>query len=89
MCNPQNPDDGAWGGEENQAIMEPHTWHIGNLTMLGERLNMKAKNSEYEFKREKYKVSELIMAQLIASTYDKWDVSSIEGRAKSTATVYP
>lgn len=80
---PQNPDDGAWGGEDNQAILEPYTWHIGNLTMLGERLNTKAKNSEYEAKREKYKASELKMPQLIAEKYDKWDAPSIEDRAKS------
>lgn len=80
---PQNPDNGAWGGEDNQAILEPYTWHIGNLTMLGERLNAKAKNSEYDIKREKYKASELKMPQLIAETYDKWDVPSIDDRAQS------
>jgi hypothetical protein len=80
---PQNPDHGAWGGEENQAIMEPYTWHIGNLTMLGERLNTKAKNSEYGIKREVYKASELTMAQAIADKYDQWDIPSIEDRARS------
>ncbi|MDP9054967.1 MAG: HNH endonuclease family protein [Acidobacteriota bacterium] len=83
---PQNPDDDAWGGEENQAAMEPYTWHIGNLTMLGERLNSKAKNSEYAVKREKYQASELKMPQEIAEQYDKWDVASIEARAKSLTT---
>jgi hypothetical protein len=79
---PQNPDEGAWGGEENQALLEPYTWHLGNLTMLGERLNTKAKNAEYTIKAPKYASSELVMAREISELYGKWDRSSIEDRAK-------
>ena len=84
---PQNPDEGTWGGEENQAEMEPYTWHLGNLTMLGERLNRKAKNLEYDVKRTKYSTSELVMAQAIAETYGVWDRSTIEHRATSLASL--
>jgi hypothetical protein len=83
--HPQNPDEGTWGGQDNQAVMEPYTWHLGNLTMLGERLNNKAKNAEYRTKRDKYKASELKMAAAIAKDYQKWDRTTIEKRAKVLA----
>ena len=82
---PQNPDEGTWGGEENQATLEQYTWHVGNLTMLGERLNRRAKNSEYDVKRVKYAASELAMAKAIAENYTRWDRSTIEHRAKTLA----
>jgi hypothetical protein len=83
---PQNPEERAWGGETNQAKLEPYTWHLGNLTMLGERLNTKAKNSEYAaVKRAKYAASELEMARAIAKDYKTWDRSTIENRAKKLA----
>jgi hypothetical protein len=84
---PQNPEDGSWGGDANQALLEPYTWHIGNLTMLGERLNTRAKNAEYVDKRQKYATSELQMAKSIAKNYTKWDRASIEHRAKGLASL--
>jgi hypothetical protein len=80
---PQNPEDTEWGGLDNQAEMEPYTWHIGNLTMLGERLNTKAKNAEFPVKRVKYLASELIMARAVGSGYTQWDKAAIEQRAKT------
>ena len=82
---PQNPEEDGWGGEANQALMEPYTWHIGNLTMLGERLNAKGKNLEFEDKVKKYEASELVMANDIARDYKGWDRSTIEDRAKKLA----
>lgn len=82
---PQNPDEGTWGGDESQSQMEPYTWHLGNLTMLGERLNTKAKNSEYPVKLAKYAQSELIMPRSIAAQYQFWDRPSIEDRANKLA----
>ena len=50
--------------------MEPLLWHVGNLTMLGERLNRDAGNKEFSVKRAHYaKNSELEMAQDVAKTY--------------------
>jgi hypothetical protein len=80
---PQNPEENEWGGADNQADMEPYTWHIGNLTMLGERLNTKAKNAEFAVKRVKYEASELVMAQRVAQDYASWDKTTIEHRAKT------
>lgn len=49
---PQNPDEGSWGGEDNQEKMEPLTWHIGNLTIFGKKANRKAENQEYKDKNQ-------------------------------------
>lgn len=63
-------------------LLEPLLWHLGNLTMLGERLNNAARSKAYPEKRdENYKTSELVMVQEIVKTYEKWDVTSIEQRA--------
>jgi hypothetical protein len=81
---PKNPRENEWGGKDGHEMMEPYLWHLGNLTMLGERLNRTAANDEYKIKREQYaKKSELQMAQGIANTYDKWDRETIEHRAIS------
>jgi hypothetical protein len=50
--------------------------------MLGERLNTKAKNAEFDEKVKKYAASELVMAQTIARDYKTWDPSTIEDRAR-------
>jgi hypothetical protein len=64
--------------------MEPYLWHLGNLTMLGERLNTAAGSKGYTTKREHYqKTSELVMAQDIGKKYVKWGKDAIEKRAES------
>jgi hypothetical protein len=66
--------------------MEPLLWHVGNLTMLGERLNRDAGNKEFSVKRAHYaKNSELEMAQDVAKTYKTWDKDTIADRAKRLA----
>jgi len=39
---PQNPKPNEWGGEANQAKLNPFLWHIGNLTIYGTRVNREA-----------------------------------------------
>jgi hypothetical protein len=79
---PKNPAADEWGGKANQELLDPFLWHIGNLTMLGQRLNRKARNSEFDVKREHYeKKSELDMAQQIARNYSEWNESTIKNRA--------
>ena len=82
---PLSPTDTEWGGPENQATLEPYTWHLGNLMMLGERLNNKSKNMEYELKRPIYAKSELAMARKVAEDYEAWTKSTIEDRANKLA----
>jgi Protein of unknown function DUF262/Protein of unknown function (DUF1524) len=79
---PKNPAENEWGGKANQSELEPYLWHIGNLTILGERLNKSAANSEFSVKKSFYgKGSELEMARGIARDYTTWDKSTIEDRA--------
>jgi hypothetical protein len=83
---PKNPKDNEWGGQAGHEQLEPYLWHIGNLTMLGERLNRTAQNSEYAVKKAHYEQkSELEMAQAVARTYNDWNVVNIEDRAKQLA----
>jgi len=80
---PVSPAPDEWGGEDNQNQMEEYLWHLGNLTMLGERLNAKVKNQEFGTKKVYYaKRSELVMARQIAKDHSKWDVDEIKKRAK-------
>jgi hypothetical protein len=81
---PKNPEENEWGGKSNQELLEPYLWHIGNLTMLGERLNKNVGNKEFDLKKTYYaKNSELKMAQKIASDYTVWTVANIEHRASA------
>lgn len=80
---PKNPAENEWGGKANHEALDPFLWHLGNLTMLGQRLNRKARNSEFSIKREHYeKKSELEMAQQIAKDYTTWDEATIKDRAE-------
>lgn len=80
---PKSPEDDEWGGKANHAILEPYLWHIGNLTVLGERLNKKAANKEFAEKRAYYeKATELKISQQVAKDYTAWDMVSIKNRAK-------
>lgn len=80
---PKNPAN-EW---ENVDKLEPYLWHIGNLTMLGERLNRDAANKEFALKALHYKKnSELEMAQGVAKDYTEWTPESIVARAKRLAS---
>lgn len=72
-----------WKGVDD---LEPLLWHIGNLTMLGERLNSDIANKGYDKKRPHYqKTTELKMAQELAKAYTKWNESTIMDRAEKLA----
>jgi len=67
--------------------LEPYLWHVGNLTMLGERLNKAAENRGFSFKKDQYgKKSELEMAREIAKRYSTWDEAAIRDRATRLAS---
>jgi hypothetical protein len=74
---PQNP-SGEW---KNAGELEPFLWHLGNLTMLGERLNTKVANLGFDKKKGTYAKSELEMAKQVAA-YKVWDVAAVLDRAK-------
>lgn len=83
---PKNPALAEWGGKTNQEALEPVLWHIGNMTILGKRLNREAANKEFSVKREHYaQKSELEMAQRIATDYSVWNEATIKDRATKLA----
>lgn len=68
---------------ENPSDLEPFLWNIGNLTMLGKRLNNAAAASEFTAKKNEYKKSNLKITQNIADNYSAWDEKAILKRASS------
>jgi hypothetical protein len=79
---PKNPSS-EW---PNSEALEPYLWHLGNMTMLGERLNKDAANRGFAFKKKQYeKNSELEMPKQIAKHYSRWDESTIRDRATKLA----
>src|SRR5712692_2204762 len=58
---PQNPDPSDW---PNRSALEPLLWHVGNLTVIGTKLNRQAANRGFLRKRENsYKNSEIKLTQ--------------------------
>ena len=78
---PQNAGS-AW---PNRAQLEAYIWHIGNLTILGERLNSKAQNKSFSEKRTQYYAkSEIVMTKELLKL-SKWDEATIQDRANLLA----
>ncbi len=65
--------------------LEPYLWNIGNLTMLGKRLNNSAASQGFESKKAEYKKSSLVMSQKLAAQHSKWDEEEILARGKALA----
>jgi uncharacterized protein DUF262/uncharacterized protein DUF1524 len=83
---PENPDDSEWGGPDNHAKLLPYLWNIGNLTILGKRLNQGVENKEYKVKVQHYaSKSELKMVKKIVKDYPgpQWGEKQIEARART------
>ncbi len=75
---PQKPST-EWANADE---LEPFLWNIGNLTMLGSKINIRASNRGFAFKCEKYsQSSELEMAKKIARENSSWDAKAVERRA--------
>jgi hypothetical protein len=71
-----------WSKPEIEKL-EPYLWHIGNLTMLGKRLNTSAASNGFKTKLVEYKKSELAMARDLAKNFTQWNVAAVVKRAKS------
>lgn len=77
---PKNP-SADWTPDDKDAL-EPYLWHIGNLTMLGSKLNSAVGNAGFAIKRPYYtQNTELDMAQDVANKYTVWNVASVLKRA--------
>jgi hypothetical protein len=66
----------------NRQSLEPFVWHVGNLTILGKKINSKAQNKGFTTKcTEHYAKSEIKMTtELLKVT--SWDEAAIRSRAK-------
>lgn len=74
---PQNAGT-AWSNKDK---LEPYIWHIGNLSILGERLNRNAKNKGFVEKNNLfYSKSEIEMTKELLSI-GQWDEMAISKRA--------
>lgn len=83
---PKNPSELEWGGPANHQMLEPYLFHVGNLTILGKRINKGAENKEYEsHKRDKYRLSELKINKEICDSYSSWNRETILDRANKLA----
>jgi hypothetical protein len=72
----------AW---PNRAELEPLIWHLGNLTILGEKINRQAQNKSFSDKTTlHYKSSEIEMAKELL-TFSTWDEIAIRKRAAELA----
>lgn len=79
---PQNPDP-SWG---DTSQLEPLTWHLGNLTILGTKLNRQAANSDYATKASHhYAGSEITMTSELLRKYTVWTPAEILDRARNLA----
>ncbi len=80
---PKRPSEEGW---RNADVMRPLLWNIGNLTLLGTRLNRTVENGSYEKKRHCFaSTSELRMANAVAEQYKEWNPDSVKARAASLA----
>lgn len=76
---PRNPLPSEWRAIDE---MRPLLWSIGNLTMLGIKLNENAANRGYFSKRTIYRQSQLTMANNVSTHYTKWNAKSILNRSQ-------
>lgn len=55
---------------------------LGNLTLLGKRLNTSIQNSDFQTKREKgYQPSDLVLTKELLA-YDEWDTAAVDARQR-------
>jgi hypothetical protein len=80
---PQSPDAG-WA---NISKLKEYIWHVGNLTILGTKLNGKSANDVYKKKVPHYRKSEITMTKKIPQSYKKWDEAEILRRAAELAAI--
>jgi len=81
---PRNANTTDW---PNKRDLEPYLWQLGNLTILGEKLNRSAGNKSFTVKcAEYYKESEVVITREILS-YASWTPVEVESRTAQLATL--
>lgn len=69
---------------EDAALHSEYLTKLGNLTMLGKKLNITASNNPFEAKKVEYEKSEIAMTRELAK-YDSWGIKQIDERTKKLA----
>jgi len=70
----------------NRKELQPYIWHVGNLTILGDRINAKARNKPFKEKfRDHYKKSEIRLTKDLTKLPKTWDAVAIHKRAADLA----
>lgn len=70
---------GQW--EISEDNHEKYLNRIGNLTLLADEYNKAIQNKVFDYKKEVYKRSKLIVTNSICQ-YEEWNENSIENRQK-------
>ncbi|GKS60400.1 hypothetical protein YTPLAS18_39270 [Nitrospira sp.] len=80
---PQNAGT-AW---PNRKVLEQFIWHVGNLTILGKRLNAKAQNKSFTDKcTDHYSKSEVVITKDLLQE-KTWDEATIRKRAQKLGDI--
>lgn len=70
----------------NDEDHETYLWRLGNLTLLGQEYNNRAKNKGFDKKKEIYKKSEIKMTRDLVSI-DDWTTFTIVKRQEDFAEI--
>ena len=71
----------------NRQALESLIWHVGNLTILGKRINAKAQNKAFAVKcKDHYSQSEVVMTKEVLKI-KSWDEAAIVSRAKTLSKI--
>lgn len=83
---PQRNWEREW--EENYDVISHKDFHkrIGNLTLLGQKLNSDEKSNSFDKKKEAFKKSQIIITRKITE-YDTWLPADIEKRQEELADI--
>lgn len=80
---PQKASEDKWPMKKD---LEPYVWHLGNLTLLSEKINGKAGEKSYDTKRDShYRTSDVPMTAELAEAYPIWNVDAISARGTEMA----
>lgn len=79
---------GNWVGYLGKDALIKHPQYvdrIGNYTLLGQKLNIKASNNPFRAKKKEYKKSNIQLTQRIASEFSRFRFKQVEQRSKDYA----
>lgn len=68
-------------GSESLAKHEQYVDRIGNYTLLGQKLNIKASNNPFRAKKKEYKKSNIRLTQDVVANYSRFKFKQVEKRS--------